>query len=316
MRLGEIKQKIDRVLNEKELIELKSTNYGGAGILYSIENYSEIIDALHVLSDEEWTDLNKLEIEEIISQHPLGSNIAFSTEEFKKINSDISLVNTKLPIFYPILKSIVEPQEQQIINIKLPDDFDNLEDLTKFNGRIEKLFKSFQVDGEFKFKGFDKGTSWYEILIVGSLTYPYFIGCLKIAQEYFKTKTEFFTSREAQISYEIIKQKSKDIGKEEYEEAWFHAFIKREVEILVKENIKELNGETQQSLQNKLVVATTLLVKELGEGTEFHLSLNPPEYATEQAGQLVIDYKKIQDLKPKKNQGKIEPAKLTEGEVK
>ena len=50
-------------------------------------------------------------------------------------------------------------------------------------------------------------------------------------------------------------------------------------------------------MQTKLVKATTKLVEILGEGTEFHLSLNPPEYVSEQAGQLVIDYKKIEALK-------------------
>lgn len=36
--------------------------------------------------------------------------------------------------------------------------------------------------------------------------------------------------------------------------------------------------------------------KELGEGVEFHLSLNSPEYAKEKSGNLEIDYKKIRAI--------------------
>ena len=33
----------------------------------------------------------------------------------------------------------------------------------------------------------------------------------------------------------------------------------------------------------------------MGDGVEFHLSLNPPDYATEEGGELKIEYKKIKE---------------------
>lgn len=90
---------------------------------------------------------------------------------------------------------------------------------------------------------------------------------------------------------------------------FFFSTVRFESTFSTTERIKELNGETSDSLQTKLVNATTQLIKELGEGTEFHLSLNPPAYAKEQAGQLVIDYKKMETLKPVEVHKEIEPAK-------
>jgi hypothetical protein len=62
-----------------------------------------------------------------------------------------------------------------------------------------------------------------------------------------------------------------------------------------------------------LVIATKKLVEALGDGAEFHLSLNPPEYAKEQSGQLTIDYTKIREIQkvetPK--QAQLETTKKT-----
>ena len=57
--------------------------------------------------------------------------------------------------------------------------------------------------------------------------------------------------------------------------------------------INDTNGKTREELEFQLINATKDLVKELGEGTEFHLSLNPPPYAKEEGGMLKIDYSKM-----------------------
>ena len=59
--------------------------------------------------------------------------------------------------------------------------------------------------------------------------------------------------------------------------------------------VTKLNGHAKDELFNKVVIATKELVKEMGDGVEFHLSLNPPAYASEESGTLTIDYKKIKD---------------------
>ncbi|MFA5777236.1 MAG: hypothetical protein WC906_02250 [Parcubacteria group bacterium] len=298
MRLGEIKQKIDRVISDDKKLTIKNEDlYGGQA--QKVLNYREIIDALEAVSMMDWNDIQKNEIsEQLFDKYPKDSlSLVLPAEDFNKLNSFVSRVNEKMPIFYSLLSTIIVSQKEQVINIKLPKKIETLEDLSDFNNQISSLFKKFQIDGQFEFKKFDRGTNWYEMYIVGMYTYPYFIACLKIAQEYFKTKAEYFKSMEAKISYETAKlslEKGKTLEFDDFENRWLKEFIKKEIKTLVEEKIKETNGESNESLQTKLVIATTELIKELGEGTEFHLSLNPPQYTTEQAGQLDINYKKIQ----------------------
>lgn len=308
MRLGEIKQKIDRVVAENFTIVIKNQPLYGEQA-QEITNYGDIVEALEILSKFKWNDVTKVEVEEITRVYPKQATSILPLADFNKLSAIIGRVNTTLPLYYSILDTMVEKQDEKVINIQLPGKIKSLSDLNEFNTRLSKLLKSFQIDGEFEFQQFDKGTSWYEVCVISVLTYKYFVGCLKIAQEYFKTETEYFKSREAQIAYEATKislNNQKEITFNEYKQNWLRVLIEKEVVSLVTEKIKELNGHSLEELQTKLVTATTALVKELGEGTEFHLSLNPPQYVKEQAGQLVIEYKKIKEVngldKSKQNQ--------------
>jgi hypothetical protein len=60
-------------------------------------------------------------------------------------------------------------------------------------------------------------------------------------------------------------------------------------------------------------MATKDLVKLLGDGVEFHLSFNPPEYANEKLGILNIDYSKMTEVEVDKNKKpkQVEAPKLT-----
>lgn len=308
MRLGEIKQKIDRVVSDSHIIVIKNLPLYGEQA-QSVTNYGDLIDALETLSAFEWNDVTASELELLMNKYPKTATAILSLEDFNALSAYIGRINTKLPLYYSILDTMVEEQDEKIINIKLPEKIKSLDDLSEFNKRISTLFKSFQIEGGFEFRDFDKGTSWYEIWINGTAFYAYFIACLKVAQEYYKAEAEFFKSKKAEVDFEAAKASSgDDFTKETYKKNWLEAFIKTEVSRLVEEEIKALNGSTSQEMQTRLVIATTNLVHELGEGTEFHLSLNPPQYAEEQAGQLIIDYKKIREIKSldEPKQGRIE----------
>jgi hypothetical protein len=320
MRLGEIKQKIDRVISESKVIAIENEPLYGEQA-QKVKNYPEIMDVLELLSAFEWNDVQSSEIREQLSdKYPIDKVAEMPLDDFNKLSSYVGLVNEKLPLYYSILETMVEKQDDQIINVRLPENIKTLENLADFNKRVSTLFKSFQMDGQFEFCEFDKGTCWYEIAVIGVYTYPYFIACLKIAQEYFKVESEYFKSREAKISYEAAKvslnKEEEELTFDNYKNNWLEAFLVGEIRQLIKEKIRETNGETEESLQSKLVIATTNLVKELGEGTEFHLSLNPPEYAKEQAGQLVIDYKKIRETKSLKEVKKNQIGESSKKEIK
>lgn len=299
MRLGEIKQNIDKVLIANKTIQLKSDAvYGGQA--YKINNYSDVIIVLRHVASLSWSGINIDAINEIIAQYPKNNIVELPQAQFNKLTSFINTVNQKIPLYYSILETMVEKQDELTINIKLSEKIKNLNDINIVNKRLEDVLKLYNVDGQFEFVGFDKGSEWYVLVATGVLSYQFIVACLKIAQEYLKTKAEYLKSEEARISYEAsLKEDEKysDSEFEKYKELWLKIFIEKEVKKVIDE-INKKKGHTKEELQTKLISATTKLVKELGEGTEFHLSLNPPEYVSEQAGQFVIDYKKIEALKP------------------
>lgn len=56
-------------------------------------------------------------------------------------------------------------------------------------------------------------------------------------------------------------------------------------------------------------------MKELDNGVEFHLSLNPPPYANEQRGQLEINYKSIQEIHQQQIEKDNKPKQIASKEV-
>jgi len=298
MRLGEIKQNIDKVLAENKTIKIKNEAvYGGQA--YKINNFLDIIVVLEYVASLSWSGIDTNILNELTAQYPKNNTIELPQVNFNKLTSFINTVNPKMPLYYSILETMVEKQEELTINIKLPVKIKNLKDINNVNEKLEEILKLYNIDGQFEFIGFDKGSEWYVLIAKGILSYQFIVSCLKIAQEYLKTKTEYFKSEEYRISYEAsLKESEKysDNGFKEYKESWLKIFINKEIKKVI-DKINKKNGHSEGELQTKLVKATTKLVEILGEGTEFHLSLNPPEYVSEQAGQLVIDYKKIEALK-------------------
>ncbi|MEK6852938.1 MAG: hypothetical protein AABX59_03595 [Nanoarchaeota archaeon] len=312
MRIGEIKNIVGAVLAENNTLEVRHESiYGGQA--YQINNFAELIEALGILSEQSWNDVDYTQVREIRARHePTRNPTILTNEEFNQLNSYVNNINSKVPLYYSILESLTEDQDEKTINIRLPEKMTSLSDLNRTNDRLHDTLKYFNVDGQFEFKGFDRGTEWYVLIAVGVLSHRFFITCLKIAQEYFKTRTEYFKSEEAKRAYEASlrdKEQSSEKDFDKYKEKWLSLFIREEV----GKAIEQIGtaGQTKPELHIKLVKATEKLVAELGEGTEFHLSLNPPTYAKEVGGELRIDYKKLRELKPKE-----ETKQLEDGEKK
>lgn len=302
MRVGEIKSIVKKVLGDNNAINIISDEaYGGQARL--VKNYSYLIETLDILSNQKWNDSGYEQVALLKSNHPIqGKEMLLTSDEFTILNEYVNALNSKMPLFYSILESFADDQDEFVINIKLPEKIDSLAELSEISKKIEETLKLFNVSGEFKFIGFDIGTEWLVVLANGLFSYSAIISGLKIAQEYFKARENYFDSEKAKISYEISlgKKDSKESANdyEEYKKIWLEKFIEKEVEKAVQKI--GLNGHTVQELNSKLVKATTKLIKELGTGVEFHLSLNPPSYVTEEDGELKIDYKKISASNEKK----------------
>lgn len=295
MRLGETKQILDRVISQNSTIELKKeAQYGGQA--QRIDNYADIISALEVVSGQKWSGFEESTLDMFQETHPKVKSTVLPQDEFNKLQSMINAANQKLPIFYSILETMVEPQNEQTINIKLPSEIRSLDDLSKENKKIQDVLKLYNVDGQFDFQQFDRGTDWYVVVAAGVLSYKFLIAGLDIAQKYFETRKAYSESKTAELDYRAAVEKD-DVTKQEIKE-----FTDRKLKLLIEDEVKRaiekigIGTNDKNELCVKLVKATTALIKELDEGTEFHLSLNPPTYADEIEGRITIDYTQIKPL--------------------
>lgn len=316
MRLGEIKQIIDESLAEDDTIFINEEPiYGGNA--YRINGYSGTISALKNLARFNWSGLNEEDIDLFLTKYPLAQNIDLPPEAREQLNSFLQLVNQKLPLFYSILETIVGDQDEQTINIRLPETVETITEINQFNEKLGSMFKAFNLAGEFKLTGFDRGSKWYEILITAKPLYDYFIGCLDIALQIFQLKKSYGGSKEADLHYLASLEKGKEPssrGKKAYIEKYANIMLEENAKELIN-NVGETNGKEKPELCTNLIKATKDLVERLGDGVEFHLSYNPPEYAEEKCGSLTIDYTKIRQIKADETKApKQLPAQVKEAE--
>jgi len=310
MRLWEIKKIIGESLdNNNQIIVDYEAMYNNQA--YTIKNYGKLIEIFGIIWDLSRNDVNKEWICSVIEKYwEEAMLIQLSAQEFNHINNYFSQVNQKMPLYYSILETMVEDQDDQIINVKIPEvNISSLKKLNTFNSRLDKIFKGFNVDWDYTFKGLDKWTSWYEILVVWHYTYLAFLSCLDIAKAFFETRKAYYDSEKAKLDYEAsLKEKN------EFTDKWFKEYQDKRMNLEIDKKIEEalknlwiqdwMNGKSGAELHTHLVLATKELVEELWEWTEFHLSLNPPKYAEENWYSLQIDYKQIsalieEDTKPK-----------------
>lgn len=299
MRIGEIRNIVKGAANASDQLVVHSEPlYNGQA--YGVDGYAQLIEALKLISDMSWNDLDFDQVQAVIDKYGDEERYVELTDtEYANLGGYVSSLNNKFPIYLSVINSIVVDQEESFINIKLPVNIDSFTGLNSINARLDKLFKEFSVDGGIKFVGFDKGTDWYTVQIIGLATYAAFIACLKIGQEIMRFRKEYYNSETAKVEFETAKEiftQTKDVPSfETYQDKRIEKLIDSKVNDAVEKlDLKGAKGKPE--LTNQLIIATTDLVQQLGEGVEFHLSLNPPEYAKETAGSLSIDYKKLRAI--------------------
>lgn len=317
MRLGEIRNILQEVLTEDNKISIEHEPIFG-GQAQIVKNYGQLISALDILAGLSWNESDYSPIELIKKEY--GTEVLeaqLSQEKFSQLNSYATALNPKLPLYISILETMVDDQNEHTINIKLSGSIRNLDSLTATNTRLGKILDLYNADGQFEFKGFDKGTDWYVVFATGVLSYRFFIAGLDIAQKYFETRKSYFESENAKLDLQAA------LDKEDVTETDIDSYKKRKMEMLIKDEVKKAidiigaGTNNKNELTSKIIKATEKLVKELDEeGTEFHLSLNPPEYANEYMGSLVIDYSKMPVLKHRKDEDVKQIAQAKEVEKK
>lgn len=305
MRIGEIRNKIKQILGDGNIIVIESEPQF-EGQAYIINDFDKFIEVLDILSQQSWNDASYAEILAIKEKYGVPQKLLVDQNEFNQINAYISILNQKVPLYFSMVNSFADEQEENVINIKLPENIQDIKKLNELNKNLDTLFKEFNFVGEFKFHGFDRGSFWYEILITGTLLYKYFIACIGVALIIVQLKKTYYGSEQAKINYLTSlgeNEKPNEQGQKTYSDKYIEIFLQEKIREVV-EKIKDTNGKEKPEICSQLVKATTDLVRQLGEGIEFHLSLNPPKYALEEDGQIVIDYssmpRELKEEEPKK----------------
>jgi|GEM_PF-1202145 len=304
MRLLEKKILLDSLLAGGQLAIDEETLFSGYG--HQINNSSNLFTALQFLSEEAWNTSDFGPIQTIIDKRSAlqVKTITIDQSEYGTLATYIKELNQKLPIFMGIIDTITNDQDSQDINIKLSNSIQTPIELERLTKQIVDLCKVAKIDGDdIRFRGFDKGSDWITIGIIGYGTYFLVMRCLRLAQEIQKTKQEYFKSKTAELDY-----KASLAQQGEYTSQGQTAYEKRRIKIQQDEAVDELakqigetNGFKENEVREHAQKTTEALINIIGDGNEVHLSLNPPKEATETGDGLVdIDYSFLKKLEPKK----------------
>jgi|APMI01.1.fsa_nt_gi hypothetical protein len=311
MRIGKFNQILQLATEESGTLQTSGEPiYGGQA--YRIKNFKrkaklvEALDQLKLLPDTADASTVKL-----ILGHASEEEFLPETTQHDQIVALFTQINTKLPDYSEIAKSFSPDQEETIINVKLPDGLDSIEQLQKFNGRLSDIFKKFNINGKFKVVGFDKGSEWYEILIVGIELFNFVIASVDLSLRIIEFRDNRKDSDDLRLARKALDASNKNNTLTE------NKLLKGMVDEKISEDVGRIvddlgcpDGREKPETVSMIVGAVKELIKEIDNGAEFHLSLNPPEYAKENGGgKLTIDYKSIPKIEISKEKKQIDAGK-------
>jgi hypothetical protein len=321
MRLGKLKNILDAAIDQNQQLIFDVENlYDGKRFL--VKNYDSLMYALKSLKSQPWVNADKKVIASLAKKYDFFKydSIEISPDEYSQLSNLISIINKSLPQFYGILTVLVHEQDAQVVNILIPEksiqDFDAL---NKFNKDLQDVFdlivKYKGLNGDIEFQGFDVGTSWYTVLIVGGhLVYLSFLGAINIAEKMIHLRKGWYESEHIKWSVEIVKEQlnpterqadlsDDDINK--HVESLVEKALSKEVSELISK-LPEINGN-ENEMHSSICKGVKKIIPLLEKGTEFYPSLNPPEYIKQGSEYgFKIDYRKLKVLLENTEQEKLE----------
>jgi len=314
MRIGRFNQIINAATNESGELQTDGVAKLG-GQVYLIDNFDTKaslvleLQALGLLpSDTAESTIS------IFEDNIYAKTLEVETMQHNEIVNLFTKINAKLPIYLEITENFSPDQEETVVNVKLPSGVSSLADLQTFNKRLDTLFKKFNITGNFKVVGFDAGTEWYQVLIDNPELFSIFISSVSLALQ----AIDFRNSRKNSDDLRLAKKAldTRDPKNDVTEQKLLNSMVDEKIEEDTEKTIDELgypDGRDKPETLSMVIGAVKELIKEIDKGTEFHLSLNPPEYVKENGTSgvpaITIDYKLI----PKINAPAIEPAQLKAG---
>lgn len=303
MRLIEVKQKFDELISGSQIQIEFEQKFGGSAFV--ILKSHELFSVLEFLSHQDWNKNDYMPISEIITKHNAlkNSQITIEQSEYQQLNTYVTQINQQLPIFIGIINSVAEVQSPEDINIKLSSAIDTPEKLEKLVKQITELSKYSNIDGgRLKFSGFDTGSSWVVVTAATSMGYAFIMACLKLTQQYLKTKEIYYKTEEAKFHYMATLNKDEKFTEEglrKHLEKYSEAQLQTGAQTIA-ESVKDSNGHALGEVGAKAINTTKSLINIIGDGNEIHLSLSSPTQISENLdGFVEMDYSYLAELKKK-----------------
>ena len=315
MRLGVLRKIIDETTDDNIQLIFEAESVV-SGHLYHISGYNTLITALETLADQPWLKIDTEILEGITEAYgKTATEVQISQEHFGVLSEIVGKINQALPVFYGILETLVDEQDEHIVNIKIPaDSIRDLDALSKFNKELQEVFKLIVkhkgLRGDIEFKGFDTGSSWYKMLIVGgTMVYGAFMGGIEIAEGMIEVRKVWYETEAIRLSLEAEKRKqakkgeapapvTKDEIKRSIDEM-FEIKIEEQVGLLIA-NLSESPNDLKE-MKVSITMGLHKLIALMENGTEIHPSLNPPEFIKQDDEQrFEIDYKRLKKSLAKK----------------
>ena len=311
MRLGVLKKIIDEATDDNIQLRFEAESVL-SGYSYHIHEYNTLITLLEALTDQPWLKINTEILEGITEEYgKTATEVQISQEYFSELSQIVDEINHALPVFYGILEILVDEQDEHIVNIKIPEDsISDLDELSQFNKELQEVFKLIVkhkgLRGDIEFKGFNTGSSWYEILIMGGpIVYFALMGVIEIAEGMLQIQKLWYENQEIRLSLEAGKRKQAKEGEAPKpvtdDEVKRHVNIMVEIEIdkQMDKLIAELSELPNGPEEMKISITKGLhkLIALIEKGTEIHPSLNPPEFIKQDDEQrFSIDYERLKKL--------------------
>jgi hypothetical protein len=300
LRIGRLNQILQQVIDEQKNIVVKATSVY-AGQAYDITNYGEIRLAISSLAEKNLITFTNETVKTLFDEYTDTDELQVDSATYTQLTQVVQNINTVLPNLLKVIENFSPKQEENIINVKLPDGMTSIKDLNEYNSRIEKIFTRFKISKkDIKIVGFDNGSEWYQILLENvHWVLPWVISCIDLALHVIEFKRKKEKDPETNIQIITINNyyksgKKDEVARDDYIENLATEETKREIDERI-EQMGAPGGHEPAESATMLVKATKELVKEFEAGTQFHLSLNPPEYIKNQYNDasFTIDYSSI-----------------------
>lgn len=301
MRIGVLYNIVKNAASdENKLVLLASPIYNNQA--YVIKNFGKLSEALDELKKHNLILVDIPEsVDALLSDNLRRNTLEVDSVSYNSLLSYVNSVNSTLPIVMKVLGEFTPQQDEYAFNVRVPDNLKTINDFTKFNDRIAKIFQKFGVSkDDILVTGFAAGSKWYEFILENAdWIVPTIISCIQLALDVLHYKKDAKNSDEVKTAVTIINNNYAADNQKITESAYIEQLVEEKVKVGVEERLRELGGsiggKEQEESATMLVQATTELIKELDKGTEFHLSLNPPDFVKTdgQKTSFSIDYSSI-----------------------